>query len=88
MDPIELYDLLHKRPFEPFRIHVQDGRVYDVRFPEMNMVGVRWILIGILAPGDTDPDPFPDHMDKIPLSWISKVEPLPTVATAADPQGS
>jgi len=27
MDPIELYDLLHKRSFEPFRIHIKDGRV-------------------------------------------------------------
>jgi len=38
MDPIELYDLLHKRPFQPFHIHVKDGRVYGVRFAETNMV--------------------------------------------------
>ncbi len=46
-------------------------------YPEMNMVGVTWILIGILAPGDTDPDPIPDYTDKVPLSWITKVEPWP-----------
>jgi hypothetical protein len=83
MDPIELYDLLHKRPFQPFRIHVKDGRVYDIRFPEMNMVGVTWVHIGILAPGDTDPDPFPDYTEKIPLSWITKVEPLPAAVSSA-----
>jgi hypothetical protein len=88
MDPIELYDLLHKRPFQPFRIHVKDGRVYDVRFPEMNMVGVSWVLIGVLAPGDTDPDPIPDHTDKVPLSWITKVEPWPPTVASAQQQAS
>lgn len=88
MDPIELYDLLHKRPFEPFRIHVKDGRVYDVRFPEMNMVGVTWVRIGVLAPGDTDPDPIPDHSDKVPLSWITKVEPWPPKAEPVEPQSA
>ncbi len=29
MKPEELYHLLHKRPFEPFRIHLTDGRVFD-----------------------------------------------------------
>jgi hypothetical protein len=88
MDPIELYDLLHKRPFQPFRIHVKDGRVYDVRFPEINMVGVKWVLIGILAPGDTDPDPFYDYMEKVPLSWITKIEPWPPTVASADRQSS
>jgi hypothetical protein len=77
MDPIELYNLLHKRPFEPFRVHVKDGRVYDVRYPHMNMVGVTWIHIGVLAPGDTDPDPIPDHTEKVFLNQISRIEMLP-----------
>src|SRR5438876_477697 len=29
MRPEHLYDLLHKRPFEPFRMYLTDGRVFD-----------------------------------------------------------
>jgi hypothetical protein len=76
VDPIYLYDLLHKKPFEPFRLHLTDGRVFDVRYPDMNMVGVTWIRVGVLAPDETDPDPFPDHTVKIPLSLIREVEPI------------
>lgn len=76
MDPIELYDLLHKRPFQPFRVHLNDGRIFDIRYPYMNMVGVTWIRIGVLTPGDTASLPIPDHSVKVPLLLISKVEPL------------
>ncbi len=81
MQAEEMYHLLHKRPFEPFRIHLSDGRVFDIRYPHMNMVGVTWIHIGVLAPGDTDSDPIPDHTVKVPLSLISKVEPLHSLPT-------
>jgi len=77
MDPIVLYNMLHKRPFEPFRVHVKDERVFDIRYPEMNMVRATSVLIGVLAPDDTDPDPFPDSAEKVPLSLITCVEPLP-----------
>jgi hypothetical protein len=86
MDPIELYDMLHKRPFEPFRVYVSDGRIYDIYHPLINMVGVSWVLIGVLEPGDTDPDPIPDHTEKVLLSMITKVEPLLPTAFAARPQ--
>jgi hypothetical protein len=80
-----MYHLLHKRPFEPFRLHLSDGRVFDVRYPEMNMVGVTWVRIGVLAPGETDPDPIPDHTVKVPLSYIVNVEPLPVTPSVPQP---
>jgi hypothetical protein len=86
MDPVELYNMVHKRPFEPFRVYVSDGRVYEIIHPEINMVGVRWILIGVLEPGDTDPDPIPDHHEKVLLSMITKVEPLLPTRSASGTQ--
>jgi hypothetical protein len=74
MRPEELYDLLHKRPFVPFRVHLTDGRVFDVRYPRINIVGVAYIIIGIPIPND--PEPIADHSIKIPLSFIKGVEPL------------
>ncbi len=74
MRPEDLYDRLHKRPFEPFRISLTDGRVFDIRHPKINMVGVSYIIIGIPIPND--PDPIADHSIKIPLSLVRGVEPL------------
>ncbi len=31
--------MLRKRPFQMFRIHVTDGTVYEIRHPEMMVVG-------------------------------------------------
>jgi hypothetical protein len=74
MRPEDLYDRLHKRPFEPFRIYLTDGREFDVRYPKINLVGVSYIIIGIPIPND--PDPIADHSIKIPLSLVRSVEPL------------
>ncbi len=80
--PEELYRMLKRQPFEPFRLHLTDGRVFDIRYPHMNMVGTTWIRIGILAPDDPDPDPVPDHTIKVPIARISRVESLATLPSS------
>ena len=35
MSPTDFRKLLHAAPFRPFRVHVSDGRTFDVRHPEM-----------------------------------------------------
>ena len=40
----------HLRPFEPFRIVTTTGDAYDIRFPEMLLVGMGAIIIGIPPP--------------------------------------
>jgi hypothetical protein len=79
----ELYYRLHEEPFKPFRLHLADGRTFDVLYPRINMVGVNWIYVGVLAPGETDPDPIPDHSVKLHLDQITRVEPLPSSSPAA-----
>ena len=80
----ELYHLLHKQPFGPFRLYLTDGRIFDIRYPDMNMVGTNWIRVGVLDPGETGPDPIADHSVKVPLSLISRLEllsPTPLAST-------
>jgi hypothetical protein len=36
MDRADLQRLLRQRPFQPFRLVLRDGRVYEVRNPRMN----------------------------------------------------
>lgn len=72
----EMKQMLRQRPFQPFRVHVADGRVYDVRFPRMNLVADSFMKIGI-------PDPeYPSetvchHTEYVRLDQIVRVEPLP-----------
>jgi hypothetical protein len=34
-----LFDLLRHRPFRPFRLHLTDGRRFDIVYPELNVAG-------------------------------------------------
>ncbi len=78
MEREKLYELLHREPFQPFCLHLADGRVFEIRFPHINLLGQSFIGIGIAEPGD--PDPIPDHLDHVPLAQITRAELLPTTA--------
>ncbi|HEV3236167.1 MAG TPA: hypothetical protein VGZ25_04225 [Gemmataceae bacterium] len=71
----DLYTRLKKRPFEPFRVTLKNGRSYDIRFPELNMVGKASMSIGIPEPNN--PDPFAERIITVPLESITDVETLP-----------
>lgn len=79
MTPAEIYAELHRRPFVPFRIVTTDGTIYEVRHPELVMVGSQTVLIGY--PTNDSPVIF-DHYDRVALIHIVHLE----LAQAA-PQG-
>jgi hypothetical protein len=70
--PVELYHILHRKPFQPFRVHVKDGRVYDIRHEHLAVVGRTYLSIGIPVPNQEDP--FADYIDTVDLSDIVRVE--------------
>jgi hypothetical protein len=43
----ELIELLVERPFKPLRLHLSDGRIRDIRHPEMAVVAEDAIAIGV-----------------------------------------
>jgi hypothetical protein len=75
MTPEDLRNLLVQPPFAPFRIHLTDGRVYDVRHREMVWVGRRIAVVGVFAP-----DGYLDRHDTISLLHIVSLEPIQTAA--------
>jgi len=77
----ELYHTLHRKPFQPFRIHVTDGRVFDIRDERLSVVGETYFSIGIPVPGETLP--ICDYTVTLPLDYIARVEILETTATPA-----
>ena len=43
----ELVELLEERPFTPLRLHLADGRVREIRHPEMALVSESHVAIGL-----------------------------------------
>jgi hypothetical protein len=74
MGPADLLQALRKRPFEPFRIQVSDGATFDVRHPELVMVGLRAVLIGI--PASKESQPVYEHVDTVSLGHVVKLLPI------------
>jgi hypothetical protein len=74
MAPEELLKALRERPFWPLRIALTDGRVFEVRHPELVLPGRRSAIIGIPAPGETEA--LYDDRITIDLLHIVSLEPL------------
>ena len=74
MRPSDIRQFLDRRPFQPFRVTLTDGRTYEVRHPEMVMVGRSAIAIGLPAPDESEP--VYDRMVTVSLIHIMQIEPL------------
>lgn len=74
----EMKDLIKRKPFQPFRVHLHDGRHYDVVNPEFNLVSRRMILIDF--PDPEGKHPFADDGEYVDLDLIKSVEMLPSPA--------
>jgi hypothetical protein len=72
MSPNDFYPLLRARPFVPFRVVTSDGTTYEVRHPELCMVGFPSVIIGY-------PDPRLPHAyerwDVVSMRHIVRLEP-------------
>ncbi len=79
MRPEELRSLLGARPFVPFRLYLTDGAQYDVRHPDLMLVGGRTAIVG----QSSDPsNTFYEIYTTVVLFHIVRVEPLPAATPA------
>lgn len=70
----EFVQILRRRPFVPFRVHMTDGQTYDIRHPELVIVLRQRVDIGV------GPDPATgvvERVDFCSLLHIVRVEDLP-----------
>ncbi len=69
----DIEELIRKRPFEPFRICMTDGRTYDIIHPELCLPGRNKVHVGV-------PDPkakrWVMRVDQCALVHITRIEPL------------
>jgi hypothetical protein len=82
MPPDELRGLIRAQPFVPFRLHLTDGRAFDVRHPDNLLVTARVAVVGVYN-GESA---FPDRSETIALIHVVSAEPLPQL-TQAKPNG-
>lgn len=74
MQADELRAFFDHRPFRPLRIHVKDGRTYDVRFRELVIVGTDYLTVGIPAP--LERDAIYDFVEHVRLDEIDHIDRL------------
>jgi hypothetical protein len=86
MSPNDLVEDLRQKPFEPFRLYVTDGSIYEVRHPELCLVGVASVILGL----NNDPNSTVfERTVRIDCRHIVKSEPIkqtPAVGGNGQPQ--
>lgn len=80
MPPEDLLDFVRKRPCVPFRIHVSDGTIYEIRHPELAMIGVESAVIGL--PSDTKEELY-RRTETVALSHVVRLEPIGSGAASS-----
>jgi hypothetical protein len=77
----DMYGATHRQPFEPFRIVLTTGATYDVRHPDLIMVGRREVIIGIT----NNPERVVfDRTIKVDLLHVVGIEELPLPPSSAN----
>lgn len=74
MHPSEILEALRERPFQPFRVFLSDGSSYDVPHPDLCMVGLTRVIIGI--PGPKHPDGPTEAVVKCAPEHVTRIEPI------------
>lgn len=80
MSPADIRILTKRKPFRPFRVVTSDGTIYEVRHPDLVMIGLSSIIIGY--PSDQDPEAY-SRSDIVSLRHIIRLEPEQEAVTGA-----
>ena len=74
MRPEDILELLRATPFEPFRVYLSDGAVYEVRHPDMAIAQRSKVTIAV--PGPEGPDGPAERTVNCSLMHITRTELL------------
>ena len=83
MAPNEILAELRRRPFEAFRLHLSDGSSYDVRSPELCMLGISSVIIGLTKSAGEE---LFERTVKLDAFHITRREPLPALSPKGNGQ--
>ena len=69
----QIRDLLHARPFRPFRIFLSDGGTYDILNHDSAMVLKNYVEVGL----NPDVDGIAENVARCSILHITRIEDLP-----------
>jgi hypothetical protein len=72
----ELQDAARRQPFEPFRVVLTTGETFDIRHPDLILVGRRSAIIGMT--NDLNGTAY-DRTMKVDLLHVVGIEELPVL---------
>jgi hypothetical protein len=79
MSASDFFTLTRARPFVPFRIVTSDGTTYEVRHPDMVMVGMSSVMVGY--PSEQPPHAY-SRVDIVSMRHVVRLEPAETAQAA------
>lgn len=68
-----ILDAIHGQPFVPFKIHLSDGRSYDIRHPELIKVGRSYVMVFYPTAKNFE---IIDRDDTLSLLHITGLQPI------------
>jgi hypothetical protein len=74
MRPADLRSLLRKVPFLPFRLHLTNGTVFEVRHPERAVVGRSTVVLSLPPESSLEREAI---IALIHIMWIETQVPSP-----------
>lgn len=74
MRPEDILEILRAKPFEPFRVYLTDGAVYEIRHPDMAIVQRSKVTVAV--PGPEGPDGPAERTVNCALIHITRTEIL------------
>jgi hypothetical protein len=77
----EIARYLDKRPFQTFRIFLTDGTVYEIRHPELLMLGRRTALVG-LTEISNGARPLFERLAEFSFLYVVRLEPVAAASTS------
>lgn len=83
MGPNEIQAELRQRPFQAFRLHLSDGSAYEVRNPELCMVGINSIIIGLTKSAG---DELFERSVQLDPFHVTRIEPIPALSAKGNEQ--
>ncbi len=73
MPPDPILEALRRKPFAPFRLFMADSATFDVRHPEMIIIGQGHLALGM--PSKAEPM-IAERIVTLSLGHIVRIEPL------------
>lgn len=82
MRPEDLLELIRAKPFEPFRLYVSDGTVFEIRHPDMAITERSKIVVAV--PGPDGPDGPAERTVNVALVHITRTEVMNGTSTTSN----